>query len=388
MLTWRRGLWLPFLTSALLAAAGFAAGYATRALSHPAAPFPLVNEAHTLLVEHHVGPLPARAAFEDGMIGGMLSALGDPFTVHIEPALHTLETDLLAGEYGGIGARLTRDAGGAVRLIPFAGGPAAQAGVREAEVLVSIDGVALQARQPLHTVEAALRGPAGSVVRLGLQTGGPNSGARTVDVVRATLPLPSISAYLLPDDPEIGVLALTLFSERTPQEAAAALDELQARGARGLILDLRGNAGGLLESAVDTARLFLRQGVVLIEVDRAAGTRTFAVERPGPAADLPAALLIDGGTASAAEIFAAALQAGGAGLIGAPSYGKGSVQSIFALRDGSSLHITTSRWLTPSGRPLDGQGLAPDVQVDAAADDQAFFAAARRWLADEGAAAQ
>ena len=391
MRTSRRGVWLPFVTSALLTAAGFTAGYAVRGLLEPGARLALVRQAHTLVVEHHVGPLPSPAAIEAGMIDGMLRVLDDPFTIHVEPALHALETDLLTGEYGGIGVRLTRDQAGAVRLVPAPGGPAARAGIGEGDVLLAIDDRALGRDETLYAVEAALRGPVGSIVRLGLGSHEAGRPARAVAVARAAMALPSVSGFILPDDPATGVLALTLFSERTPEEVAEALASLQVRGAHRLIIDLRGNPGGLLEAAVETARLFLREGVVLFDVDRAAGARAFAVERPGPAAAVPVAVLIDGGTASAAEIFAAALRAGGAALIGQPTYGKGSVQSIFGLDDGSSLHLTTSRWLTPAGEALDGRGLEPDVRVEAGGDggaEQALFAAALRWLADEGAAAQ
>jgi carboxyl-terminal processing protease len=189
---------------------------------------------------------------------------------------------------------------------------------------------------------------------------------------------------LLPDDPTIGVLAVASFSERTPDELEAAYAGLLERRASGFILDLRGNSGGLLDSGIAVSRFFLESGVVVIERGRGDDEEIHRATRPGEAADAPLAVLVDGGTASAAEIVAAALQANGrAPLIGTVTYGKGSVQLIFELSDGSSLHVTTARWLTPSGDEIDGAGLMPDIPLDPAsapAGIDPFLQAGAAWL--------
>jgi carboxyl-terminal processing protease len=376
----QRERFLGLLAAMSLAAVGFAAGYLARG---PASrDYPLLSEASVLLQEHFLDPLPGAAELQRGMIRGMLQELDDPFTVYVEPATHELESDQLSGEYGGIGVLLTLDAQGRLRLVPSSGGPADRAGVREGDVLLAIDGVLVEHGTPLDVVSASLRGPEGSEVRLTLTSAGESP--REVAVVREVIPLPSVAGYLLPDDPTVGVLAVTSFTERTPGEVLETYGDLRGRGVTGLILDLRGNSGGLLESGIEVARAFLESGVVMIERGRRGVQETVRVERPGEASDLPLAVIVDGSTASAAEIVAAALQDNGrAPLIGVRTYGKGSVQLIFELGDGSSLHVTSARWLTPSGDQIDGAGLQPDLLVDPAAaapGSDPSLEAALAWL--------
>jgi carboxyl-terminal processing protease len=179
-------------------------------------------------------------------------------------------------------------------------------------------------------------------------------------------------------------MAVTSFSERTPGEVREAYVDLVSRGALQFVLDMRANSGGLLDSGIEVARFFLGAGIVVIERGQAGAEEVYRATEPGEAAGVPLAVIVDGTTASAAEIVAAALQANGrAPLVGTPTYGKGSVQLIFELSDGSSLHVTSARWLTPEGIQLDGTGLTPDVAVDPADVSQGadpFLAAATRWL--------
>jgi carboxyl-terminal processing protease len=167
--------------------------------------------------------------------------------------------------------------------------------------------------------------------------------------------------------------------------------DLLARGADKIILDLRGNSGGLLDSGVDVSRFFLASGIVVTERGRGGSEQIYRATRAGEAASVPLAVLVDSSTASAAEIVAAALQANGrAPLIGTPTYGKGSVQLIFELSDGSSLHVTSARWLTPAGDQLDGVGLSPDIALDPTAAPQGsdpFLQAAAAWLERPGSSA-
>jgi carboxyl-terminal processing protease len=369
------------LAAVCLAGLGFLAGYLARGQADRA--YPLLNQAHVLLQEHYLDPLPDETLLQRGMIRGMLLELGDPFTLYVEPASHELESDQLSGEYGGIGVLLTLDQEGQVRLVPAADGPAERAGVQEGDILAAIDGAPLEPGTGLDVVSASLRGPAGTPVTLTLSREA-DGVTRDVRIVREVIPLPSVTGYLFPDDHSIGVLAVTSFSERTPDELSAAYNDLRARGAEKLILDLRGNSGGLLDSGIEVARYFLSSGVVVIERGREGEERIHRVDDPGEASRLPLVVIVDGATASAAEIVAAALQENArAPLIGQASYGKGSVQLIFELSDGSSLHVTSARWLTPSGNQIDGVGLRPDVPVDPAAaapGSDPFLLAALGWL--------
>jgi carboxyl-terminal processing protease len=161
------------------------------------------------------------------------------------------------------------------------------------------------------------------------------------------------------------VIKINLIASSTPEEVLSAVTILQNQGVSFFVLDLRDNGGGLLTSGVDTARLFLREGVILHQQYRENEIETFSVERPGPLADLPVVILVNAGTASAAEILAGSLQTHGrALLIGSPTYGKNTIQLVFDLQDGSSLHVTAARWWLP-GLEQDAleKGLKPDIFV-------------------------
>jgi carboxyl-terminal processing protease len=384
-----RGRVLAYLSAVALAALGFVAGYLWR--GQAPSRYHVLDEAYVLLTEHFLDPLPGSTALQRGMIRGMLQELGDPFTVYVEPAAHELESDTLAGEYGGIGALLTIDQEGLVHIVPVAGGPAERAGAREGDILTAIDGDPLEAGTSLEEVSAALRGAAGTEVTLTLESPGSTEEPRDVTIVREVIPLPSVTGYLLPDNGAIGVIAVTAFSDRTPDELSGVYRDLVARGADKIILDLRGNSGGLLDSGVDVSRFFLASGIVVTERGRGGSEQIYRATRAGEAASVPLAVLVDSSTASAAEIVAAALQANGrAPLIGTPTYGKGSVQLIFELSDGSSLHVTSARWLTPAGDQLDGVGLSPDIALDPTAAPQGsdpFLQAAAAWLERPGSSA-
>src|SRR3972149_1762813 len=188
--------------------------------------------------------------------------------------------------------------------LPSAGGRAERAGVREGDFLSAIDGRPLEPGTGLEEVSAALRGPAGTEVTLTLVSAETDEAPRDVTMVRETIPLPSVTGYLLPDDRTIGILAVTSFSERTPDELAGGYADLLARGASKIILDLRGNSGGLLDSGLAVSRYFLESGVVLMERGRGGSDEVYRAERAGEAADVPLAVLVDATSASAAEIVA------------------------------------------------------------------------------------
>lgn len=372
----------------ILAGVAFGAGYAARALTYPALNgFDLVEEARVKLKTHYLRTLPETLVLERGMIRGMLEALDDPYSVYIEPAGHELETDTLAGEYGGIGASLFFDMEGSVRLVPTAGGPADQAGLIEGDLLLEVDGVGVSEFSDINAITASIRGPAGTRVKLTLAPRSSADGRFVVEIVRAVIDLPSATGYLLPEDENVGVIAVSVFSEKTRDEILREYRDLVTRGATAFVLDLRGNGGGLLESAVSVSRLFMQPGLIVVEHRRQAAEKSFSAESPGELAEIPLVVLVDGGTASAAEVVAAALQQSGrAPLIGVRTFGKGSVQVILPLSDGSSLHVTSAEWFTPHAQTLDGLGLEPDIDVERAQDgSDTPLSAAREWLRSPGA---
>ncbi|MFO1295058.1 MAG: S41 family peptidase [Rubrivivax sp.] len=265
-----------------------------------------------------------------------------------------------SGAYAGIGVEVAAiDAAVAVaRRLP--GSPAERAGIETGDVITAIDGSPLGAAD-LDGAVARLRGPIGSRVRLSILPARGGAG-RDVVLERAEVELPSVAAELLA--PGYGYLRISSFTDATDAEVARTLRELQApRALRGLVIDLRDNPGGVLEAAVAVADEFLDSGTIVSADGRTADARFRMEAASGDAsAGAQLAVLVNGGTASAAEILAAALHDNGrAVLVGRKTYGKGSVQSILPLADGEAVKLTTSRYRTPRGDSINGVGIVPDT---------------------------
>ncbi len=320
-------------------------------------------ETWTLLEQHFYGELPLARERTYGAIHEALRLLDDPYTTFVEPQPRELERDTMRGSFGGIGVTLWRDAEGQMALAPYTDSPAERAGVREKDILVAVDGEIITAETGLDDVRAWLHGEVGTVLTLTISR--PPTPPFDLTITREEIRIPSVTWRVLDQSPDIGYIHIKSFTERTNVEVVDALqDLLQEQGVSGLILDLRDNSGGLLNPSVATASQFLSKGTVLVELYRDAQERTFPVREGGIAVDVPLAVLINGGTASAAEIVAGALQDHDRGpLIGESTFGKGSVQLIYDLSDGSSLHVTTAIWLTPQQNPIEGQGLTPGIHV-------------------------
>ena len=369
---------IPFLTLALVQALflglTFLAGYYTRAFTFERAPlpgvqasYPLLDEARALLAAHYINPLPDDQALEYGAVRGLVSAVGDQYTVFIEPPTHELETQTLQGEYGGIGVSITKNQTGEIILSPFPDSPASQAGLVEGDVLLRVDATTVDATTNIDSATALLRGLVGSTVTVRVRH--PAGGEFSATLIRQNIPLPTVTGKLVPEQPALGLIAVNLFSGKTPDEVKRALGDLQAKGATQFILDLRNNGGGILESAVEVAAQFLDGGVVMYETQRNAPEKTYTAPGAGALSAAPLVVLVNHNTASAAEIVAGALlDRQRAPLIGQTTYGKGSVQLVFDLTDGSSVHVTSFLWYTPARRALDKVGLAPTIAVEPASD--------------------
>ena len=318
-------------------------------------------EAWTLLEHGFYGEMPSARERTYGAIRGVLALLGDPYTVFLEPQSGQAERERLAGTYGGIGVDLWRDESGAVILSPFPGTPAEGAGVQAGDTLLAVDGQPVDAAS-LEEIGAMLHGEDGTAITLTLVR--PPAPPFDLVVVRAQISVPSVSYRVLREDPAIGYLRATGFTERTAEEASAALQALLDAGIVGLVLDLRDNGGGLILPALDVADLFLDEGVLLYEVRRGGEETAFRASESQMGPGLPLVVLVNGSTASAGEVLAGILQVRGrAVLLGEPTYGKGSVQLVYTLSDGSSLHVTAAVWLLPNREPVGPAGLAPDVPV-------------------------
>ena len=376
---------ISFLTLGLIIATfiSFAAGYFAREIwPLPSEQLVLIKEARRLLGIHYIDPLPEDLEIERGMIQGMMEVLPDPYSRYVEPATHGIQTDDLAGEYAGIGAEISKGEQGKFYLVPIEGGPAEAAGILEGDVLLAIDGVPINKDTEIESVITRIRGPEGSLIRLIIAPRDSQQANLEFAITRAIIPLPSVMYYLLPEELGVGVITVQRFSEKTPGELEKALKDLLDRGAKSIILDLRDNSGGLLEASIESSRLFLESGLVIVEERSGMESQLFYVHEKGLASEVPMVVLVNAGTASAAEVVAASLKDNGrASLIGETTFGKGSVQVILELSDGSSLHVTSARWLTPNGKVIDGIGLIPDIvveQIDPSADNG--IAVAVEWL--------
>lgn len=361
----------------ILVTLAFVAGYAAYPLIHaqpaPTLELPAADDAMAgfwqvwhLLDRDFYGTKPDETRRTYGAIAGMVGSFGDPYTYFVEPEPRAIERDQLAGKFGGIGASLEQTDGGWI-VHPLADQPAAQAGVLDGDRLIRVDETPITAQMSSDEIAFLVRGAPGTEVLLMVERTAAYGAPETlsISVTRAEIVTPSIEWRLLDENPhtaDIGYLRHTLFSERSADEMRQAVEELRAAGATRFIWDLRGNPGGLLNIAVEMTDLWLDDGAILMEA-KADGTRKELTATPGQvAANAPLVLLVDGATASASEIVAGALHDHGrARLVGGDTFGKGSVQLIHELADQSSLHVTNAQWLTPNGRQISGQGLAPDV---------------------------
>jgi carboxyl-terminal processing protease len=305
-----------------------------------------------------------------GAIRGALDSLGDPHTTFLEPQPRQREKEDLSGRFGGIGAYVSQAEDGSITLDPMPDLPAEMAGVQEGDAILQVDDTEITADMTVDEVVALIRGQVGTIVRLTLRREG-QAEPLVVEIERQEIPSPSVEWRMIEDANAIGYARISLFSSRTAKELTAAIQDMEEQGATGLIIDLRGNGGGLLDAAIDVSSVFLADGVVLYEVDNEGQERAYRVKGGPTFEEIPVVLLVDGGTASASEIVAGALQdQGRAVLVGQKTYGKASVQQVFDLSDGSSVHITSNKWLTPDRRQIDGQGLAPDYEIPITDEDR------------------
>ena len=248
----------------------------------------------------------------------------------------------------------------------FRGSPAEAAGLKAGDIILSVDGQTTDGRD-LDEVAAWIRGEAGSTVALTIRSG-PDGPERELSLVRAEVTVQTVSWALVPGT-RTALVRLEDFSQGAAEDIKAAIGEARAAGANRLVLDLRGNPGGYVDEAVGVASQFLSGGIVFVERDAAGKETTHPVSPGGTATDLPLVVLVDGGTASSAEIVSGALQDAGRGqLIGVKTFGTGTVLGEFPLADGSALRVGTVEWLTPGGRRIWHEGIAPDVLVERATD--------------------
>jgi carboxyl-terminal processing protease len=302
-----------------------------------------------------------------GAIDGMLASLGDIHTAYMTPDEYQQATAPLSGEYEGIGAYV--DASGKYLTIvsPMPNSPAEQAGLKPGDEITAVDGKDVTGTDPNIVLKSVL-GPAGTVVDLTILRPNPES-TFDVKITRATITIDAVSGKML--DNNIAYILLPTFGENTADQLKATLTTLMAQNPKGIILDLRDNGGGYLNTAIEVVSQFIDSGVVMYEQEGDGTTNTYNATPGGLATKIPLVVLVNGGTASASEITAGAIQDYKRGvLVGVTTYGKGSVQNWIALDNNQgAVRVTVARWLTPNKRQINGVGLTPDYVIDYT-DDQ------------------
>jgi carboxyl-terminal processing protease len=316
-----------------------------------------VNEVYQALKQNYDGQLDVDTLIT-GLKKGLVAAAGDPYTAYLDADEATAFDEQLNGSFSGIGAELGKQGSYVVVIAPIRGCPAEAAGIKAGDIIIAIDD---QDATNLSIDEAVtrIRGEAGTTVKLNILRG--DSETLEFTITREVITIPSVTSEIL--DGNIGYIQISRFAEDTIGAFNAVAEDFAAANLNGIVLDLRNNPGGYLDGAVSVAGAWLTRGQVILEEKRAGVTvETYRADSNGLLAGIPTAILIDSGSASASEIVAGALRDNNAAtIVGATSFGKGSVQEFSTFSAGDVLKITVARWYTPSGQNIDESGIEPDV---------------------------
>ena len=329
--------------------------------------FQRLSEVWELLNREHIDQdnLDPRV-ISDGAIRGMLRALDDPYASFLDAEQFSLENEDIRGFFGGIGAEVGIRNGVITILAPMPDTPAEAAGVRPGDVILEVNGESIRGLSLLEVVRL-IRGERGTKVTLLLRHVS-NSETVSIEIERDIINLVSVS--LLMQVGRIGHLRLSGFTGTTGEELKEALERFERSQGVGLVLDLRNNPGGLVSSVVEVTSQFIRDGLVLYQIDARGNRRNWGVKSGGIGLDIPMVVLVNEFSASASEVFAGAIiDNDRATIIGATTFGKGSVNNLWQLDDGSGINFTTARWFTPNGTLIEGEGITPDVLLEIALDD-------------------
>jgi len=323
-----------------------------------------VDEVYKALKANFDGKLDTNA-LNDGMKKGLVNAAGDPHTEYFNASDYKDFNNQLTGTFTGIGAELNLDSNNNVVVIaPIAGAPADKAGLKAKDIIAEIDGKSTVGMSVSQAVDL-IHGQSGTTVKLKIIRDGT---PQDISIVRAQISVPSVTTKV---ENGIGYLTISRFGDDTADLAQKAAQTFKDQHVTGIVLDMRGNPGGLLDAAVSVSSLWLPDGTTVL-TERRDGiiTNTYKAQGSSPLHGIPTVALIDGGSASASEITAGALKDNGAAvLIGEKSYGKGSVQQLVKLSGGAFLKVTVARWYTPNGKNIDKAGITPDQTVQLTATD-------------------
>ena len=334
--------------------------------------FDRLGEAWSLLEREHIDrqELDPKTV-SDGAIRGMLRALDDPYASFLDAQQFDIESQEIRGFFEGIGAQVGIREDRLTIIAPLPDTPAELSGIRPGDIILEIDGESADGISLLEAV-SKIRGQRGTSVEL-LVLHLNQTEATLIAITRGVIPLETVRFAMRPDG--IGHLRISSFSDTTNQQVEAAIQEFRAANGTGLIVDLRNNPGGLLKAVVDVTSQFLEDGLVTYELDAQGSRREWKVSPNGKGKDIPMVVLINEFSASASEVFSGAIiDHNRAPVIGVTSFGKGSVNTMRGLSDGSGIFFTIARWYTPNGNLIEGEGITPTLAVsipeDASSDVQ------------------
>ena len=329
--------------------------------------FDRLAEVWELLQQEHIaGQNLDPAAVSDGAIRGMLAAIDDPYAAFVDRQQFPLSQQDIQGFFEGIGAEVGIRDGAITILAPIEDSPADMAGLKPGDVILEVDGESIRGLGLLEVV-GRIRGEKGTTVRLLVRR--MSSGAsEELTIERGVIPIESVR--LLMQVGRIGHLRITGFTGTTNDDLATAIERFERSKGLGMVVDLRYNPGGLVSSVVDVTSQFIDEGLVLYQIDARGDRRDWNLTPGGLALEIPVVVLVNEFSASASEVFAGAIMDHGrAEVIGATTFGKGSVNKLWPLSDGSGVNFTTARWFTPNGTLIEGEGIVPDVLQDASEDE-------------------
>jgi carboxyl-terminal processing protease len=330
----------------------------------PGSDIELVSQAYDLIRAHYVDKDAVHPQeMAQAGIRAMLDTLGDRgHTQFLTKSDLQLQRASLEGRFGGIGAEIAVRDDRPVIVAPMDGSPAQRAGIRPGDVILSVEGQDT-ARVPLEQIILKVRGPQGTPVQLTIQHADEDPPV-DLTIVREEIRLRAVTSRYFEDE---GILHVRLsqFSAGAAEAIRSAIAEARERGLRGIVMDVRNNPGGLLEQAINVTSEFLADGNVLLEQNRDGNQKPYPVRKGGTATDLPLVVLVNHGSASSSEVFAGAIHDyQRAPIVGAQTFGTGTVLSSYGLRDGSALLLGFAYWLTPNGHMIRDSGIAPDVVVE------------------------
>ncbi len=324
-----------------------------------------VREVERLLDREALNPA-SETSKTAGAIRGLLEGTGDRYAAYFDPEHYGYFNEQSHGEFFGIGVNIAERDDGVYIVSVMKDTPAERAGIKADDIVVEIDGVKRDSWTSEEVVKR-VRGPEGTTVKVTMFRPAEEK-THDFTIQRARIDIPNVMADR---EGDVGYVRLLSFNSKSADDLREAITTMEAEGVKGFVLDLRDNSGGLLQSAVDVASLFIADGVIVTVEDRVGGSEAHRASRR-TVTDTPLAVLVNGNSASASEVLAGALQDyGRARLVGERSFGKGSVQSVRELSFGGAVKFTTAHYLTPKGRVINGTGLTPDVIVSMDIEKQA-----------------